>query len=657
MTPEIGQLCLILALCIAAIQSVLPVAGAQTGNSAWIGVARPAAITQLLFVALAFVCLSWAFVENDFSVLYVATNSNSELPLMFRLAAVWGAHEGSLLLWVLILAIWTSAVALLSRSLPDAVVAQVLGVMGMISLGFLLFILFTSNPFERVFPAPLEGNDLNPLLQDPALIIHPPMLYTGYVGFSVAFAFAIAAMLSGRLDQQWARWTRPWTTTAWLFLTVGIALGSWWAYYELGWGGWWFWDPVENASFMPWLAGTALIHSLAVTEKRGLFKSSTLLLAIGAFSLSLLGTFLVRSGVLVSVHAFASDPSRGLFILIFLTIVVGGALSLYAWRARSLETKVGFSPFSRETFLLLNSILLVAATGLILFGTLAPLIADAMNLGKISVGAPYFELVFPIVMVPLLLVLGVGMHTVWRSADASALARRLRWPAAIAILVGISLPWFAWGEAGLLTAIGSIIGLTTGVWVIGSVLLNPIAQLRGKGPRMTRSMLGMHLAHLGIGMTVIGITVTSSFSIEIDQRIAPGESVTVAGYAFRFDGVQDRTGPNYQAVRGTFTVSRGERQISEMLPEKRVYRVQTSAMTEAGIDVGWTRDLFVALGEPLGDGSWSVRIQYKPMIRFIWLGALVMALGGLVAVSDRRYRSRYPVSDKTADQPSDLATA
>ena len=657
MTPEIGQLCLILALCIAAIQSVLPVAGAQTGNSAWIGVARPAAITQLLFVALAFVCLSWAFVENDFSVLYVATNSNSELPLMFRLAAVWGAHEGSLLLWVLILAIWTSAVALLSRSLPDAVVAQVLGVMGMISLGFLLFILFTSNPFERVFPAPLEGNDLNPLLQDPALIIHPPMLYTGYVGFSVAFAFAIAAMLSGRLDQQWARWTRPWTTTAWLFLTVGIALGSWWAYYELGWGGWWFWDPVENASFMPWLAGTALIHSLAVTEKRGLFKSSTLLLAIGAFSLSLLGTFLVRSGVLVSVHAFASDPSRGLFILIFLAIVVGGALSLYAWRARSLETKVGFSPFSRETFLLLNSILLVAATGLILFGTLAPLIADAMNLGKISVGAPYFELVFPIVMVPLLLVLGVGMHTVWRSADASALARRLRWPAAIAILVGISLPWFAWGEAGLLTAIGSIIGLTTGVWVIGSVLLNPIAQLRGKGPRMTRSMLGMHLAHLGIGMTVIGITVTSSFSIEIDQRIAPGESVTVAGYAFRFDGVQDRTGPNYQAVRGTFTVSRGERQISEMLPEKRVYRVQTSAMTEAGIDVGWTRDLFVALGEPLGDGSWSVRIQYKPMIRFIWLGALVMALGGLVAVSDRRYRSRYPVSDKTADQPSDLATA
>ena len=656
MTPEIGQLCLILALCIAAIQSVLPVAGAQTGNSAWIGVARPAAITQLLFVALAFVCLSWAFVENDFSVLYVATNSNSELPLMFRLAAVWGAHEGSLLLWVLILAIWTSAVALLSRSLPDAVVAQVLGVMGMISLGFLLFILFTSNPFERVFPAPLEGNDLNPLLQDPALIIHPPMLYIGYVGFSVAFAFAIAAMLSGRLDQQWARWTRPWTTTAWLFLTVGIALGSWWAYYELGWGGWWFWDPVENASFMPWLAGTALIHSLAVTEKRGLFKSSTLLLAIGAFSLSLLGTFLVRSGVLVSVHAFASDPSRGLFILIFLAIVVGGALSLYAWRARSLETKVGFSPFSRETFLLLNSILLVAATGLILFGTLAPLIADAMNLGKISVGAPYFELVFPIVMVPLLLVLGVGMHTVWRSADASALARRLRWPAAIAILVGISLPWFAWGEAGLLTAIGSIIGLTTGVWVIGSVLLNPIAQLRGKGPRMTRSMLGMHLAHLGIGMTVIGITVTSSFSIEIDQRIAPGESVTVAGYAFRFDGVQDRTGPNYQAVRGTFTVSRGERQISEMLPEKRVYRVQTSAMTEAGIDVGWTRDLFVALGEPLGDGSWSVRIQYKPMIRFIWLGALVMALGGLVAVSDRRYRSRYPVSDKTADQPSDLAT-
>ena len=657
MTPEIGQLCLILALCVAAIQSVLPVAGAQFGNPAWIAVARPAAVTQLLFIALAFICLSWAFVENDFSVLYVATNSNSELPLMFRLAAVWGAHEGSLLLWVLILAIWTSAVALLSRTLPDVVVAQVLGVMGMINLGFLLFILFTSNPFERLFPAPLDGNDLNPLLQDPALIIHPPMLYIGYVGFSVAFAFAVAAMLSGRLDQQWARWTRPWTTTAWLFLTVGIALGSWWAYYELGWGGWWFWDPVENASFMPWLAGTALIHSLAVTEKRGLFKSSTLLLAIGTFSLSLLGTFLVRSGVLVSVHAFATDPARGLFILIFLAVVVGGALSLYAWRARSLETSVGFSPVSRETFLLLNSILLVAATGLILFGTLAPLIAEAMNLGKISVGAPYFELVFPIVMVPLLLVLGVGMHSVWRSTDASLLARRLRWPAAIAVLVGISLPWFAWGEAGLLTTIGSIVGLTTGAWVIGSVLLNPIARLRGKGPRLTRSMIGMHLAHLGIGMTVIGITVTSSFNIEIDQRIAPGETVTVGGYAFRFDGLEEIAGANYEAVRGTFTVSRGDREIAKMIPEKRVYRVQTSAMTEAGIDVGWTRDLFVALGEPLGDGSWSVRIQYKPMIRFIWLGALVMALGGLVAVSDRRYRSRYPVADKSPDQPTDLATA
>ncbi len=657
MTPEIGQLCLILALCVAAVQSVLPVAGAQFGNPAWIAVARPAAVTQLLFIALAFICLSWAFVENDFSVLYVATNSNSELPLMFRLAAVWGAHEGSLLLWVLILAIWTSAVALLSRTLPDVVVAQVLGVMGMINLGFLLFILFTSNPFERLFPVPLDGNDLNPLLQDPALIIHPPMLYTGYVGFSVAFAFAVAAMLSGRLDQQWARWARPWTTTAWLFLTVGIALGSWWAYYELGWGGWWFWDPVENASFMPWLAGTALIHSLAVTEKRGLFKSSTLLLAIGTFSLSLLGTFLVRSGVLVSVHAFASDPARGLFILIFLAVVVGGALSLYAWRARSLETSVGFSPVSRETFLLLNSILLVAATGLILFGTLAPLIAEAMNLGKISVGAPYFEFVFPIVMVPLLLVLGVGMHSVWRSTDASLLARRLRWPAAIAVLVGISLPWFAWGEAGLLTTIGSIVGLTTGAWVIGSVLLNPIARLRGKGPRLTRSMIGMHLAHLGIGMTVIGITVTSSFNIEIDQRIAPGETVTVGGYAFRFDGLEEIAGANYEAVRGTFTVSRGDREIAKMIPEKRVYRVQTSAMTEAGIDVGWTRDLFVALGEPLGDGSWSVRIQYKPMIRFIWLGALVMALGGLVAVSDRRYRSRYPVADKSPDQPTDLATA
>jgi cytochrome c-type biogenesis protein CcmF len=638
MIPELGQLCLVIALCIAVAQTILPLVGVQTGNNAWIAMAKPAAHGQLLFLLLAFICLGYSFLQDDFSVLYVATNSNAELPTQFKFAAIWGAHEGSLLLWSLILAIWTSAVALFSKVLPDDVVARVIGVMGAIALGFMLFILFTSNPFERIFPVPISGGDLNPLLQDFALIIHPPMLYMGYVGFSVAFAFAMAAMLAGELTQQWARWIRPWTITAWLFLTVGISLGSWWAYYELGWGGWWFWDPVENASFMPWLVGTALIHSLAVTEKRGLFKSSTLLLAIGAFSLSLLGTFLVRSGVLVSVHAFASDPARGLFILIFLGLVIGTSLSLYAWRASQLETTVGFESCSRETFILMNNILLVIAAGVILLGTLGPLVFGALGMGSVSVGPQYFELVFLLPMMPLVLMVGVGMHSAYRSMDPKVLLHRLRWPAGIAIVAGFAAPWLIFGQFSLLTTLGVIIGL----WTVMAALLDPLEKLRGKGPRITRSMISMQIAHFGMGLTVLGITVTSSFSVITDEGMRPGDEREISGYTFRFEGIREVEGPNYDAVQGVFSVFLDDELYTEMLPEKRIYRVQTNPMSEASIKAGWGRDLFIALGERLGDGAWSVRIQYKPLIRFIWFGCLIMALGGIVAVSDPRYRQRVP---------------
>jgi len=634
MTAEIGQVCLVIALCLAVIQFVLPLIGAQTGSRALMAVARPAAHGQFLFLIWAFGCLTYAFLQDDFSVLYVANNSNTALPVMFKFAAVWGAHEGSLLLWALTLGLWTSAVALFSRSLPEAMVARVLGVMGSVAVGFTSFILFTSNPFERIFPAPIEGSDLNPLLQDVALIIHPPMLYMGYVGFSVAFGFAIAAMLSGDLNQQWAKWTRPWTTVAWLFQTMGIALGSWWAYYELGWGGWWFWDPVENASFMPWLVGTALIHSLAVTEKRGIFKSSTLLLAIGAFSLSLLGTFLVRSGVLVSVHAFASDPARGLFILVFLGIVIGVSLSLYAWRASSLETNVGFKPTSRETFLLLNNILLVVATGVILVGTLGPLVFTAFDLGSISVGPEYFEIVFLLPMIPLVMIVGVGMHSTWRSMEPALLYRRLRWPALGSVIAGIAVPWFFFGELSLLSGLGMVIGF----WTVTAALLDPAKKLLGQGPRLTRSMLSMQMAHLGLGLTILGITVTSTYSIETDVGMRPGDTHVVSGYSFTFEGTRNVSGPNYDAIQGVFKVARDGAELTELRPEKRIYRVQTNPMTEAGIDDAWGRDLFVALGESLGEGAWSVRIQYKPLIRFIWFGCLVMALGGVLAISDPRYR-------------------
>ena len=643
MIPEIGQISLALALCLALALAIFPLAGAHTGNSRWMDVARPCSLGMLVFTSLAFAMLAVSFFRHDFSVQYVAMHSNLKLPAMYRFAAVWSAHEGSLVLWQLILCAWTAAVALASRSLPQRLTARVLGVLGWVSVGFLLFILLTSNPFLRLFPAAVDGADLNPLLQDPALAIHPPLLYMGYVGMAVPFAFAIAALLSGNLDPRWARWTRPWTIAAWMFLTVGIALGSWWAYYELGWGGWWFWDPVENASFMPWLAGTALIHTLAVTERRGLFGNATLLLAIAAFGLSLLGTFLVRSGVLVSVHAFASDPARGLFILVFLAVVMGGALLLYALRNATTNPQTGFKLVSRESALLVNTVLLSTATLLVLFGTLYPLALDALNMGKISVGPPYFNLVFMLPMLPLLLVVGAGMHASWRATDTDAWGRKLRVPAVAAIVAVVGLTLAAYGYAGVLT----LIGMLAAAWVITAATRDPIAWLLRRGPRPRRSSWGMQLAHCGLGVTTLGIVVVSAWGVETDRSLAPGESITVSGYEFLLDRVEDVDGPNYRAVQGVVQVSRDTQPVTTLYPQKRIYEVQQSPMTEAGIDPGWRHDLFVALGEPLGDGSWSVRIQVKPLVRFIWLGALIMALGGLMAVSDRRYR-RTPATEDAA---------
>ncbi|MCH9003854.1 MAG: heme lyase CcmF/NrfE family subunit [Proteobacteria bacterium] len=638
MIPEVGQFALILALSLAICQGVLPLLGAQRNNAAMMSVARSAAAGQFFFVAISFACLIWAFLHDDFSVLYVANHSQLSLPTVYKISAVWSAHEGSLLMWLLLLAGWTVAVAGFSSELPDKMVARVIGVLGLLSVGFLLFAILTSNPFERLVPAAVDGADLNPLLQDPGLAIHPPILYVGYVGFSVAFAFAIAAMISGELDQQWAKWTRPWTTVAWLFLTIGIALGSWWAYYELGWGGWWFWDPVENASFMPWLVGTALIHSLAVTERRGLFKSWTLLLAISAFSLSLLGTFLVRSGILVSVHAFASDPTRGYFILTFLTIVVIGALILYAWRAPKMDSAAGFGLLSRETFLLLNNVLLVVAATLILLGTLAPLIVEMLNGGKISIGAPWFEIAFLVPMIPLIFLLGLGMHTAWRQQNKGPWQRLLRMPAIAAVIVGVVLPLMFYGRVSLLLAVGC----SAAVWIVISSLIQPLRSWRRKDGTagISRSALGMSIAHLGMGLFVIGVTIVSAFGVEADRSMRVGESVEVAGLQFELRELRQVNGPNYSATEGVIDVRREGDFIATVRPQERQYLVQRNLMTEAGIHPAWNKDLFVALGEDLGGGAWSVRIQYKPMIRFIWIGAFIMALGGLISVSDRRYRSR-----------------
>ncbi|SFP68862.1 cytochrome c-type biogenesis protein CcmF [Nitrosomonas cryotolerans] len=668
MIPEIGNFSLILALLLAITQGTLPIIGAARGIPSWIALARPVVQGQFVFVLIAFGCLGYSFVSNDFSVLNVASNSNSELPLHFRIAATWGSHEGSLLLWVLMLAGWSVAVSVFSRQLPDEMVARVLGVLGIVSVGFLLFMLFTSNPFDRLLPAAMEGSDLNPLLQDAGMVIHPPMLYMGYVGFSVAFAFAIAALLSGQLDATWARWSRPWTTVAWAFLTFGIMLGSWWAYYELGWGGWWFWDPVENASFMPWLVGTALVHSLAVTEKRGSFKSWTVLLAICTFALSLLGTFLVRSGVLTSVHAFATDPDRGVFILAFLVIVISCSLLLFAWRAPKVGLGGKFDLLSRESLLLANNLLLLVAAGSVLLGTLYPLIIDALNLGKLSVGPPYFETVFVPLMTPAIFLMGVGPIARWKQMSLPALAVRLRWAFAISVVTALIMPFFI-GEWKPLVSFGLLLSF----WIITTILVNLKHRLSNSGPgglftkltKQSRSYYGMHLAHLGIAVFIIGVTVVNGYETEKDVRMDVGSTVTVGGYTFRFNGVNDVVGPNYKAVRGEIDVLKDGEIIRNMQPEKRTYNASGMAMTEAAIDTGIFRDLYVALGEPLAGDAWVVRVYHKPFVDWIWFGCLLMVFGGIMAVSDRRYRlpirkkndvavnedKEQPVDNKTAGSP------
>ena len=652
MIAEIGLLSLILALCLSLILSVVPMAGSLNGNLRWMNQGRTLSYGVFGFVLFSFLCLIWAFITDDFSVAYVAKQSNSLLPMQYKISATWGGHEGSLLLWILILTGWMAAVALKSHKLPVELAARVVSVMGMISVGFMLFILLTSSPFSRMLPfPPQDGADLNPLLQDFGLIVHPPMLYMGYVGFAVAFAFAIAALIGGQLDSAWARWARPWTTVAWVFLTLGISLGSWWAYYELGWGGWWFWDPVENASLMPWLVGTALMHSLAVTEKRGLFKSWTLLLAIFTFSLSLLGTFLVRSGVLTSVHAFASDPERGLFILLYLMVVVGASLTLFAFRAPEVRSKISFNLLSRETFLLINNVLLTLSAATVLLGTLFPLLLESLDMGMISVGPPYFNTLFVPMALALIFALGFGIQLNWKQSSGQWLMQQTRWILITCVVVAFGYSLLVGHSFRISESLS--IGLV--LWIVLTMIKDVLNKTRQTGlieglKRLKPAYYGMHLAHLGIAITVLGVAVSSGYSEQRDLRMAPGERVQVGDYQFRFDGVASRMGPNFSAEYGSMTIYRDGRQINVLHPEKRIYQAQGMPMTEADIDAGLTRDLYVALGEPLGnDGSWALRIHVKPFVRWIWLGTIFMGLGGLVAVSDRRYRMKLR-KRKTAEK-------
>lgn len=650
MIPELGHFALILALVLSLVQAAVPLVGARRNSMALMAVGRPAAQGQFFFILFSYVCLTWAFITSDFSVQLAASNSHAETPVMYKITGVWGNHEGSLLLWAMSLSLWTVAVTVFSRHLPDAFLARVLGVLGMVSAGFISFTLVTSNPFERLLPGVAEGRDLNPLLQDPGMIIHPPLLYMGYVGFSVAFAFAIAALMSGRLDAAWARWSRPWTTVAWVFLTAGIAVGSGWAYYELGWGGWWFWDPVENASFMPWLLGTALIHSLAVTEKRGAFRSWTVLLAIGAFSLSLLGTFLVRSGVITSVHAFATDPKRGLYILALLVIVIGCSLFLYAMRAPRLAGGGSFGFVSRETALLGNNVLLTVASASVLLGTLYPLFLDALNLGKISVGPPYFEAVFVPLMTPVVVLMMFGPFLRWKDDDFVAAVRKVA-PAFIAsVLIGFGVAWavdhVTWR---------TVLGLALSAWVVLASIQLLVVRLKERagasaGSRLrsiTASWWGMWLAHFGVGIFIIGVTLVGSLDQNIDVKMKEGQRAELAGYTFLFRGAVDADGPNYDAARGIIELSRDGRALGTLTPEKRVYRAQGMPMTEASLDIGVFRDVYVSLGEQLPDGAWIVSLYYKPFISWIWMGCLLMGLGGVFAASDRRYR-RLAAREATA---------
>ena len=640
MIPEIGNVALILSLFLAVSLSLLPMLGSYTGQTRLMLSAKPLSVGLGVMLLIAFAMLTMAFAQDDFSVRYVAQNSNTALPMQYKISAVWGGHEGSLLLWVVILGMWTMAVSLLSKTLPLIMQARVLAVMGMIGVGFISFTLLTSNPFWRLLPeAALQGADLNPLLQDFGLIVHPPMLYMGYVGFSVAFAFAIAALLDGHYDAAWVRWSRPWTSVAWAFLTAGIALGSWWAYYELGWGGWWFWDPVENASFMPWLVGTALLHSLAVSEKRGLFKNWTLLLAILAFSLSLLGTFLVRSGVLTSVHAFASDPDRGYFVLVLLAITVGGSLLLFALRATTVESQVGYRFWSRETFLLSNNVLLVIAALTILLGTLYPLFLDALGGGKISVGPPYFNAAFVPLMVLLVVAMGFGLGSKWKRINPTELLRLLRSPALIAVVLGLAFPFTYAGEFNASTALAAalLVWLLAASWVDLSRRLRHQNWWRGLR-QLNPGYYGMLMAHLGVGVMALGIAVVSHYSVQKDLRMGVGDQATLGQYEFTFMGVKNVVGPNFTAVEGQVKVVKDSDFVAYLLPQKRTYTSRGQVMTEASIDPALSRDIYVAMGEPLSDGAWAMRLHIKPLIRWIWLGALMMALGGMLAVWDKRYR-------------------
>jgi cytochrome c-type biogenesis protein CcmF len=644
MIPEVGHFSLILALFVALAMGVLSVVGGQQGRAEWMALARPGTQALWLLTALSFCCLTYSFFTNDFSVTYVAQHSNSKLPSMYRIAGVWGGHEGSLLLWLLMLTSWMLAVSILSRQLPDAMVARVLGILGLVAVGFILFMLITSNPFLRLSDIPTDGKDLNPLLQDPGLVFHPPMLYMGYVGMSVPFAFAIAALLNGRLDATWARWSRPWATSAWIFLTLGIALGSWWAYYELGWGGWWFWDPVENASFLPWLVGTALIHSLAVTEKRGLFRSWTIVLAITAFSLSLLGTFLVRSGVLTSVHAFATDPKRGVFILLFLSVVVGGSFTLFAMRASKVRSGGAFTLISRETFLLVNNVLLTTAAASVLLGTLYPLIVDALNLGKLSVGPPYFNAVFSPIMVPVLVFMVIGSYSRWKNDSVAELEKKLRPVAIVSVLLGCTAPLFAGAWSPLVA-----LGLTLVFWIVLASLVQIYRQLKDTVNLNSTpaSFWGMHMAHIGIAVCVAGITMVKGYEKEKDVRMVIGDTVAVSGYTFRLMGIRAETGPNYTADVGDVELSKNGNILRILHPEKRIYFSSTMPMTEAAIDTNLTRDVYVSLGELLEGGdnpAWAVRVYHKPFITWIWGGCVLMALGGAIAALDKRYRRKRAVN-------------
>ncbi|QBM17488.1 cytochrome c-type biogenesis protein CcmF [Marinobacter sp. JH2] len=650
MYPELGQVSLILALLLALLLSVVPLTGALTGRDSLQAFARPLASGMFVFTGLAFAILTHAFIVDDFSVAYVANNSNSMLPWFYKFSAVWGGHEGSLLLWILMLTGWTLAVAVFSRKLPSTMVSQVLSVMGMVCVGFFLFIILTSNPFDRLLPnIPADGQDLNPLLQDIGLIIHPPMLYMGYVGFSVAFAFALAALINGRLDAAWARWSRPWTTVAWSFLTIGIALGSWWAYYELGWGGWWFWDPVENASLLPWLSGTALMHSLAVTEKRGVFKSWTVLLAIVTFALSLLGTFLVRSGVLTSVHAFASDPERGTFLLMLLGITVIGSLVLYAFRAPVVHVRSRYGSLSREIFLLLNNVLLVTATLLVAIGTLYPLVLDYLDMGKLSIGEPFFNTTFSPLAVATGLLLGAGVFSRWKKTDGGWLGRKLLWPLAVSLTASVAViliygDFKPWAFAGVFAAVWVAVATFWDLWDKSASRQGRLYGLK----RQSRSYWGMVMGHLGVAMVMAGATVVSNYGIERDVRMVPGDSAMVGDYEIVFIDIGNRRGANFTAQYGSFDVLLDGKKISELHPEKRNYPVGMSVMTEADIDGGLFRDIFVAIGERISDDAWAIRLQYKPLIRWLWLGALVMAIGGFLAIADKRYRIREKKQAKVA---------